>query len=182
MRHLEVTRKLGVTAPHRRALIRSLALALLERETIQTTRSRAKAMKPLADRMVTLAKRGDLHSRRQLFKMLGSTQTQHPGENRVRLAVENLYKTLAPRFKDRQGGYTRILLLAPRRVGDYAERCLLQYLPPPEDKKEKRQAEADKGKGRKKPAKEAKAAKAPKKEKEEDKPSKQAKATKEKDK
>jgi large subunit ribosomal protein L17 len=87
--------------------------------------------------------------------MLGSTQTHTPGENRVRNAIEKLCKDLAPRFKDRQGGYTQIFRLASRRAGDNAEQCIMRYLPGPEDKKAK--APKDKAEG-KKATKEAKKA------------------------
>lgn len=66
--------------------------------------------------------------------MLGSTQTNIPGENRVRNAVEKICKDLAPRFKERQGGYTQIFKLASRRAGDNAEQCIMRYLPGPENK------------------------------------------------
>ena len=74
MRHLQIGRKLGVDSPHRVALLRSLTLALIENEAIKTTKARAKELRWFADRMVTLAKRGDIHGRRHMIKLLGSTQ------------------------------------------------------------------------------------------------------------
>src|SRR3954471_4226376 len=135
MRHLHAGRKLGVAPHHRKALLRSLTLALIERETIKTTPARAKELRWFAERIVTLAKRGDIAGRRHIVRLLGSTQTQHSGENRVRMAVDRIYTQLAPRFKDRNGGYTQILRLAIRRAGDNAEMCVMRYIPAPEDKK-----------------------------------------------
>ena len=137
MRHAHSGRKLGRSPEHRRATLRALTLALIENETIQTIPSRAKELRWYAERAVTLAKRGDVASRRQLIVMLGSTQTNNPGENRVRNAIEKVCKELAPRFKDRQGGYTQIFRLATRRAGDNAEQCIMRYLPGPEEKKSK---------------------------------------------
>ena len=99
MRHLHAGRKLGVAPHHRKALLRNLTLALIERETIKTTPARAKELRWFAERVVTLAKRGDVAGRRHIVKLLGSTQTQHAGENRVRNAVDRIYTQLAPRFK-----------------------------------------------------------------------------------
>lgn len=145
MRHHVQGRKLGTYSSHRAAIIRDIALALIERETIRTTTARAKEVRPLADRLVTLAKRGNLAGRRRIIQLLGSTQNTTPGHNRVRSALENLYGELVPRFKDRQGGYTRIIRLR-RRAGDDADFCVFQYLPSEDPKK------AAKDKGGKKPA------------------------------
>jgi large subunit ribosomal protein L17 len=184
MRHLHSGRKLGVAPDHRRALLRSLTLALIEKEAIQTIPSRAKELRWWADQVITLAKRGDLASRRQLVRLLGSTQTYTPGENRARQAVEKAFNTLGPRFKTRTGGYTQIFRLTKRRVGDNAEQCIMRYIPDEAD--EKASGKSKKGAKRgpnakaqklaaptkeKKPAKaEEKAAKAP-----EDKPAKSKK-------
>ena len=172
MRHAKAGDKLGVLPSHRVALLRNLTLALIEHGKIKTTTRRAKAMRWYAEHVVTLAKRGDLASRRQIVKLLGSTETGQPGHNRIRLAIEKVYSDLAPRFKDRQGGYTQIFRLAQPRVGDCAPMCLIQYLPGPEEAKGKA---SDKTK---KAAKEVKKAeKAP-----EDKPvKKEAKAAKAED-
>jgi len=151
MRHLHTGRKLGVDHSHRRALIRSLSLALLERDQIKTTSARAKELRRFADRLVTLAKDGSLASRRLVYQFLGSTETNTPGENRVKLAVRRLYDSIAPRFKTRNGGYTQILHLGAPRAGDCAPMCLMRYLPEEE--------KATKEKGAKKKA-------APKKDKE----------------
>ncbi len=137
MRHLNAGRKLGVTPDHRRALLRSLTLALIEKEQIQLTAGRAKALRWHAEHVVTLAKRGDLHSRRQIVKLLGASETNASGENRVRNAIERLYSDYAPRFKTRPGGYTQIFKLVKRRVGDNAEMCIMRYIPSEDDAKAK---------------------------------------------
>ncbi len=137
MRHLQIGRKLGVDSSHRIALLRSLTLALIEEEAIKTTKARAKELRWYADRMVTLAKRGDIHGRRHMMKLLGSTQTYETGENRVRTAIAKVYETLAPRFKARPGGYTQIFHIAERRAGDNTEMVLMRYIPAPEDDKKK---------------------------------------------
>lgn len=134
MRHLHTGRKLGVAPDHRRALLRSLTLALLEHETIRTTPARAKELRWYADRVVTLAKRGDLASRRQIVRLLGSTET-NSGTNRIRRVLDNLYSNLAPRFSTRPGGYTQMFRLMDRRPGDNAELCLLRYIPGEESAK-----------------------------------------------
>ena len=164
MRHLHTGRKLGVSAPHRRALLRSLTLALIEQDAIKTMPSRAKELRWYADRVVTWAKRGDLASRRQIVKLLGSTETNHPGQNRVRMALERVYSDLVPRFKDRQGGYTQIMRLVPRRAGDNSEMCIMRYIPAPEEKKKKSEGKEAKGTKAKETSKKKVEAAAPAKE------------------
>lgn len=145
MNHMVSGRKLGVNSPKRTALLRSLTLAILEHEEIETTQARAKELRWYADHVVTLAKRGDLGSRRQIVQLLGSTQTNIPNNNRVRLAMERLYAELVPRFKTRNGGYTQIFRLARRRPGDNAEMCYIRYLPAP-DSKDKKSGKKESGK------------------------------------
>lgn len=137
MRHAKAGDRLGVLPSHRVALLRNLTLALIEHGQIKTTTRRAKAMRWYAEHVVTLAKRGDLASRRQIVKLLGSTETGKTGHNRIRLALDKVYSDIAPRFKNRQGGYTQIFRLAQPRVGDCAPMCLIQYLPGPEEAKGK---------------------------------------------
>jgi large subunit ribosomal protein L17 len=166
MRHSNIGRKLGVDAPHRLAMMRSLTLALIEHETIKTTPARAKELRWWADHVVTLAKKGDLASRRRIVQLLGSTQTYKPGENRVRMAIERVYTELAPRFKDRTGGYTQMFRLALRRPGDNSEMCLMRYLPG--------DAKADKGETKGKAASAKSKAGAKKKAPKKDAPAKKA--------
>lgn len=129
MRHRNAGNKLGTNGPHRKAILRGLTLAILEHDSIHTTRARAKEMRWWADHAVTLAKKGDLSARRQLVKLLGSTETFRTGENRVRNAITRLYTEIAPRFKDRSGGYTQIIRLARPRAGDCADMCIMRYIP-----------------------------------------------------
>lgn len=156
MRHLHAGDKLGVLPDHRRALIRSLTLALIENDQIRTTPRRAKAIRWYADHVVELAKRGDVASRRRIVQLLGSTETKVAGQNRVRLAIEKVYSDLAPRFKTRTGGYTQFFRLLERRRGDNAELCVLRYIPGEEKKEDKK--DSKKGKSEKAPAKKKAAA------------------------
>ncbi len=137
MKHAHTGRKLGVSAPHRRAMMRTMTLAIIERDAIKTTPARAKELRWFAERVVTLAKYGDVHSRRQIISLLGSTETTS-GTNRVRSAIAHVYSNLVPRFKDRPGGYTQILRLAKNRAGDNAEMCVIRYMPELDEKAAKK--------------------------------------------
>ncbi|HTU34164.1 MAG TPA: 50S ribosomal protein L17 [Candidatus Acidoferrum sp.] len=126
MRHLKHGFKLGRNPAHRRATLRNLVTNLIEKERIETTLLRAKAARPLAERMITLGKRDSLHARRQAAAFLMT-----PG------ATKKLFADLAPRFADRPGGYTRIVRLG-WRIGDGAELALLEFLGSELKKKEKK--------------------------------------------
>jgi large subunit ribosomal protein L17 len=115
MRHLKSGRKLNRTASHRKALIRNLLKALVQREQIQTTDAKAKELRRWADRIVTLGKKDTLHARRLAYAQLGS-----------RVLVSRLFDDIAPRFQNRAGGYTRISKLGPRR-GDAAPVSLIEF-------------------------------------------------------
>ena len=101
-------RRLGLRSDHRRSVLRNSVTSLLDKEKIVTTETRAKEIKRLADRMITLGKRGDLHARRQAMSYLTSEAV-----------VYKLFNDLAPRYEGRQGGYTRIIKMGNRR-GDGA--------------------------------------------------------------
>jgi large subunit ribosomal protein L17 len=116
MRHQRAGKKLGRDSAHRKALYSNLAGALIEHGRIKTTVTKAKAVKPLAEQMITLGRRGDLHARRQATAFL-----------RSRDVVHHLFAQVAPRFKDRPGGYTRIIKLGPR-PGDAAEMVYLELV------------------------------------------------------
>jgi large subunit ribosomal protein L17 len=116
MRHQRAGKKLGRDAAHRKALYSNLAGALIEHGRIKTTVTKAKAVKPIAEQMITLGRRGDLHARRQATAFL-----------RSRDVVHHLFAEIAPRFKDRPGGYTRIVKLGPR-PGDAAEMVYLELV------------------------------------------------------
>src|ERR1700675_1620424 len=126
MRHLVSGSKLGKNPAHRRAVLRNLVTNLIEKERIHTTLRRAKATRPLAERMITLGKRDSLHSRRQAAAFLMT-----PG------ATEKLFSDLAPRFADRPGGYTRIVRTG-WRIGDGAELAILEFIGSELKKKEKK--------------------------------------------
>jgi large subunit ribosomal protein L17 len=108
MRHRKKTIKLGRTAEHRNALLANQACSLIEHGRIQTTLAKAKAVRPLAEKMVTLAKRGGLHARRRALALL------HNNSLRTVKAVGKLFSEIAPRSASRKGGYTRIIRLGPR--------------------------------------------------------------------
>ena len=116
MRHLKAGRQLSRNSAHRWALMRNLITALLREEKIQTTDPKAKELRRWADRVITLGKRGSLHARRQA---LGIVQDK--------AVVRKLFDTIAPRFKDRPGGYTRIIKLGIRR-GDAAQMALIELV------------------------------------------------------
>ena len=116
MRHARTGKKLGRDSAHRKALYSNLAGALIEHGRIRTTVTKAKALKPLAEQMITLGRRGDLHARRQATSFL-----------RSRDVVHKLFAEVAPLFKDRPGGYTRIVKLGPR-PGDSAEMAYLELV------------------------------------------------------
>lgn len=126
MRHLKSGFKLGRNPAHRRATLRNLVTNLIEKERIQTTVLRAKAARPLAERMITLGKRDSLHARRQAAAFLTT-----PG------ATKKLFTDLAPRFADRPGGYTRIVR-SGWRIGDGAELAILEFIGSELKKKEKK--------------------------------------------
>ncbi len=126
MRHLKAGSKLGRNPAHRRATLRNLVTNLVEKERIQTTLLRAKAARPLAERMITLGKRDSLHARRQAAAFLMT-----PG------ATQKLFSDLAPRFADRNGGYTRIVRVG-WRIGDGAELAILEWIGSELKKKEKK--------------------------------------------
>ena len=116
MRHARAGKKLGRDSAHRKALYSNLAGALIEHGRIKTTVTKAKAVKPIAEQMITLGRRGDLHARRQATAFL-----------RSRDVVHHLFAEVAPRFKDRPGGYTRIVKIGPR-PGDAAEMAYLELV------------------------------------------------------
>ena len=115
MRHMNQGRKLNRTSAHRKALFKNLVLALVKHERIKTTDAKAKELRHFADRMVTLGKRGDLAARRMAFDFMQS-----------RDAVKKLFDEIAPRFKERAGGYTRVIKFGFRR-GDAAPLSIIEF-------------------------------------------------------
>jgi large subunit ribosomal protein L17 len=116
MRHRNAGRKLGRTSAHRTALLRNLVTSLLDHERIETTDAKAKELRRIADRMITLGKRGDLHARRQALRVVQS-----------RDVTSKLFSTLADRYRERAGGYTRVLKLRTR-VGDAAPVSMVELV------------------------------------------------------
>ena len=122
--------KLGRTSSQRKALLRDLTTDLIVNGSIKTTEARAKEVRKTADKMITLAKRGDLASRRQAAAFLRNVvaDVKEDGDNvRVQSALQYLFEELAPKFADRKGGYTRILKTMPRR-GDGAQMVVLEFV------------------------------------------------------
>jgi large subunit ribosomal protein L17 len=128
MRHLNAGRKLNRTGAHRKALFRNLVTSLLEHEHVRTTDAKAKELRSIADRMVTLGKRGTLHARRQALTYI-----------RSETVVKKLFDEVAPRFRDRMGGYTRVIKLGHRH-GDAASMSIIELT----DRGEAAKAEAEK--------------------------------------
>lgn len=116
MRHGMSGRKLNRTSSHRKALFSNMANALIKHEQIKTTLPKAKELRPVVEKLVTLGKRGNLHARRQAFAML-----RDDGMTR------KLFETLAGRYADRQGGYTRVLKAGHRR-GDAAPMAIIEFV------------------------------------------------------
>jgi len=123
MRHAKAGRRLGRTTSHRIAMFRNMVTSLLQHERITTTDSKAKELRPIAEKMITLGKRGDLHSVRQAAAYI-----------RDKKVVTKLFETIAPRFKERNGGYTRIIKLGIR-LGDNADVSILELVEEQLDKK-----------------------------------------------
>ena len=119
MRHARTGKKLGRDSAHRKALYSNLAGQLIEHGRIKTTITKAKAVKPIAEQMITLGRRGDIHARRQAVAFLRSKDVVH-----------KLFAEVAPRFADRPGGYSRIIKLGPR-YGDAAEMVYLELVDGP---------------------------------------------------
>jgi len=148
MRHRKKTVKLGRTAEHRKALLANQVCSLIEHERIRTTVAKAKAVRPLAEKMVTLGKKNSLHARRTALAVL-----------RQKNSVKKLFEDIAPRSANRNGGYTRIIKLGLRK-SDAAPIALLEWVdgsraveetePPEKSKKSKTAKSADAGKKSKK--------------------------------
>ena len=117
MRHQKDRRKLSRSASHRKALFMNLSREVINHERIKTTEAKAKAVAPEVEKLITLAKRGDLHARRQALSALGQDK----------FTVYKLFEEVAPRYGSRPGGYTRILKLGPRR-SDATEMVLLELV------------------------------------------------------
>jgi large subunit ribosomal protein L17 len=117
VRHQKTRAKLSRSSSHRKALMQNLCKELVDHERIKTTQAKAKAVKPEVEQLITLAKRGDLHARRQVLSAFGQDK----------FATHKLFEEIAPRYADRPGGYTRIVKLGPRR-SDSTEMVYLELV------------------------------------------------------
>ena len=132
MRHQVQKRYLRRDSAHRRALLRNLVTSLIDKERMRTTVAKAKAAKPIAEKMITLAKRNTLHARRQALAYIMKESV-----------VKKLFETIGPRFTERPGGYARIVKLGPR-AGDGADMALLELVGTEFKKKTKKKKDKDK--------------------------------------
>jgi large subunit ribosomal protein L17 len=143
MRHLVKGKRLRRNTAHRRAQLRNLVTSFLEKERIRTTLAKAKATRPLAEKMITLAKKNTLHARRQALRFIFK-----------KTVVKKLFDEIGPRFSERPGGYTRIVKVGPR-AGDGADMAILELIGTDYKKKSKKKDAKEKMKEAK--AKKAKA-------------------------
>ena len=117
MRHAKKRNKLGRDSAHRKSLLANLSKELIDHERIKTSQAKAKAAKPEIEKLITLAKRGDLHARRQALSALRNDK----------FAVHKLFEEIAPRYAERPGGYTRIIKIGPRK-SDSTEMVFLELV------------------------------------------------------
>lgn len=147
MRHKVAGRRLSRTSEHRLALRRNLVSSLIEHETISTTIEKAKEVKVFAERLITLAKDGTLSARRRAIAMLGNRDIIDYEDGKAvkkGTVIGKLFSELGPRYLDRPGGYTRIIRLSLRRLGDNGQLVLLQLIGPDESPKKKAKPTAKK--------------------------------------
>lgn len=132
MRHKIANHRLGRDTEHRLAMRRNMAASLFQYETISTTPQKAKEIKPFVEKLITLAKKGDLSARRKAIKMLGGDRdivVQEDGEPvKQGTVIGKLFSELGPRYLERPGGYTRIIRLSLKRMGDKGKLVLLQLI------------------------------------------------------
>lgn len=141
MRHRVYGRKLGRKTNHRLAMFRNMSVALFTHGQITTTLPKAKSLRPFVERLITMAKKGDLHNRRRAISMLGGDKNMmvdEDGDGIVRnrfgelkkapKIVKHLFDEIGPRYEDRPGGYTRIIRLGQNRLGDGTDLCVIQLV------------------------------------------------------
>lgn len=127
MNHRKSFRKFGRSAAHRRALLRNLATSLILHNRIETTLPKAKDLRRVADSLVTLGKKNTLHARRQAMSYLFAINRQEDGNTEKRTAVHRLFEEIAPRYAERNGGYTRVIRTR-RRDGDNAQMAIIEFV------------------------------------------------------
>ena len=154
MRHLKAGRKLNRNSTHRTALYRNLTLALIRHERIITTVAKAKAVRPFIEKLITLARKNDLHSRRMVLARLGPPSKSEvrpedaeaskakPADADERQVIMKLFTEIAPRYADRPGGYLRIMKRSQRRLGDAGETAFLEFVKPGDRPAKKKKAPA----------------------------------------
>ena len=136
MRHGKRGRKLGVSGAHRRAMAKNMIQSLIDNERVITTVPKAKHIQPLAEKVINLAKEKTLNNVRRAAQLMGSRELQiefveddkDSAKKNVHTVLQKLFDDIGPRNKNRKGGYTRILRLAKRRIGDSAERCIFELV------------------------------------------------------
>jgi len=141
MRHRKFGRTLGRKTNHRKAMFRNMAVALFTHGQITTTVPKAKALRPFVERLITMAKKGDLHNRRRAISAMGGdknmmTDEEGEGIERNRFGelkkapkiIKHLFEEIGPRYEDRDGGYTRIIRLGTNRLGDGTDLCVIQLV------------------------------------------------------
>lgn len=127
MRHGNARRKLNRSSSHRRATFRSLVTALVMKDRIETTLPKAKELKRIADKLVTLGKRGTLHARRQAMAYLYVINRSTDGNANKLSALHRLFTEIAPRYEARDGGYTRVVR-SRKRLGDAAQMAVIEFV------------------------------------------------------
>ena len=129
MRHRVDGKKLNRTTSHRRAMWRNMASSLIQHGAIRTTEAKAKQLRRLVEKLITTAKEGTLHARRRVIADLMDVEMfNDDGESLEQTVVQKLFSEIAPRYADRPGGYTRIIHLAERRIGDAGRQVILQLV------------------------------------------------------
>ncbi len=127
MRHGKAWKKLERSPSHRRALLRNLATSLIQHERIETTITKAKALRRVADRLITLGKKGTLPARRQAIAYLMPVNREVSFDTKKRTVVHKLFEDLAPRYNERSGGYTRVIRTR-KREGDKAQLAMIEFV------------------------------------------------------
>lgn len=131
MRHRVAGKQLSRTTAHRKAMRRNLAASLFEHGAVRTTVAKAKEVRPFVEKLITIARQGTLHARRRVIALLqdrAMVDKDDPGQLLDKTVVGRLFDEVAPRYADRPGGYTRIIRLPERRIGDAGKQVLLQLV------------------------------------------------------
>ncbi len=141
MRHRIAGKQLSRSTSHRKAMRRNLAASLIEHGAIRTTPAKAKELRPFIEKLITTACEGTLHARRRVIALLGDraiASKENPGELTGQSVITRLFDEVAPQYADRPGGYTRIIRLPERRIGDAGRQVLMQLVGETSDHDEKK--------------------------------------------